>query len=137
MSESSDHNHIRTFSERRLLTIMLIVSIVSVAVSLWFGDWRVTGGLFLGCFLSIVNFKWSSDSLKAMFDKNINSPKPKFSGAGYLFRYIIFALIIGGAYFLDLISIVAALIGFLNFITAIFIAAFIQLFFVLFKREEI
>lgn len=137
MSESSDHTEIQVFSEERLLKIMIIVSVLALAVSLGFGDWRVVSGLFLGCFLSIVNFKWSSRSLKAMFDKNIDSAQPRFSGAGYLFRYIIFALIIGGAYFLNLISIVAALAGFLNFITAIFIAAFIQLFFVLFKREEI
>lgn len=137
MSESSDQSTTQIFSEKRLLPIMAIVSVLAVAASLWFQDWRITSGLFLGCVLSIVNYKWANNSLKAMFDKSINSDKPKFSIAGYFLRYLTFGSVIGLAYFFNLISIVAALLGLLTFITAIFIAAFIQLFFGLIKREEI
>lgn len=137
MGESSDHSTPQIFSEQRLLPMMLIVSVVAVIASLWFWDWRITGGLALGCGLSIVNYKWANRSLKAMFDKNINSANPKFSFAGYFLRYLILGGIIGLAYFFNLISIVATLFGLLTFITAIFLTAFIQLFFGLFKREEI
>ena len=137
MSESPDHSTPQMFSEQRLLPIMVIVSVLAVTASLWLRDWRITGGLFLGCCLSIVNYKWANRSLKAMFDKNIDSANPKFSLAGYFLRYITFGIVIGLAYYLDLISIVATLFGLLTFITAIFITAFIQLFFGLFKREEI
>lgn len=136
MSESSNHST-QTFSEKRLLPIMIIVSMIAISVSLWFQDWRITSGLALGCCLSIVNYKWANHSLKAMFDKSINLAKPSFSIAGYFLRYLTFGSVIGLAYFLNLISIVAALLGLLTFITAIFIAAFIQLFFGLIKREEI
>lgn len=136
MSESSDHNTIEIFSGRRMLVIMTIISLIAVAGSFWFKDWRITSGLALGCGLSFVNFIWSKNSLKAIFDKNINSAKPSFSVIRYFFRYVIFALVIGLAYYFNLISIVAALIGLLTFITAIFITAFIQLFFGLIKREE-
>lgn len=137
MSESSDHTTTQTFSEKRLTPIMVIVSLLAATASLWFQDWRITSGVFLGCCLSIVNYKWANNSLKAMFDKSIVSAKPRFSVAGYFLRYLTFGSIIGLAYYLNLISIVAALLGLLTFITAIFIAAFIQLFFGLFKREEI
>lgn len=137
MSESSDHSTPQIFSEQRLLPIMIIVSVVAVIASLWFWDWRITGGLTLGCGISIVNYKWANRSLKAMFDKNIGSANPKFSFAGYFLRYLTFGAIIGLAYYLNLISIIATLFGLLTFITAIFLTAFIQLFFGLFKREEI
>jgi hypothetical protein len=137
MSESSDYQPTQTFSGKRLISIMMIVSVIAVAGSLWFRDWRITSGLALGCCLSLVNFWWSNKSLKALFDKNIDSAQPKFSVTVYFLRYLTLGAILGLAYYFNLISIVAALLGLLTFITAILTAAFIQLFFGLFKREEI
>lgn len=134
MSDSSDPNTTEVFADGRLLRIMTIVSVIAVTGSLWLKDWRVTSGLVLGCGLSFVNFLWARASIKAMFEKNATSAKPAFSVVRYFFRYLIFALVIGSAYYFDLVSVVAALLGLLTFITAIFITAFIQFF--LFRREE-
>lgn len=137
MSESSDNSINETFSEKRLLGLMAVISLIAVTVSFGFADWRMTSGLILGCALSFANFIWSQNSLKALFEKNINSPKPQFSVVRYFLRYLIFAIIIGSAYHFDLISIVAALVGLLTFVTAVMAAGFIQIFSGLFKREEL
>lgn len=141
MSESSDNSINESineaFSDKRLLILMSIISLIAIAISLYFRDWRITNGLILGCTLSIAGFIWSKRSLKAIFEKNINSPKPGFSIVKYFLRYLISGLILGLAYYFNLISIVAALVGLLTFITAIIAAGFIQIFTGLFKREEL
>lgn len=115
---------------------MTCVSMIAVIGSLWFENWRETSGLWLGSFLSTVNFFWMRTFLKALFAEIKEDSAPAFPLFRYLFRYFIFAAIIGLAYLLGLASVVAALLGFLNFITAILIDFFIQFLFGLLKERE-
>jgi hypothetical protein len=136
MSDLADKKETYSFSEKRLLWIMTIISWIAIVGSLSFENRLITGGLWLGCLLSFVNFFWSQAFLRALFKRIEAEPEPKFSIIKYIFRYLIFAGVIAIPTYLKLVSVVAVLIGLLTMATALIIDFFTQLIFGIFKQKE-
>lgn len=125
------------FTEKRLLWIMSIASFVGVIGSLQFADWRVTSGLWLGCVLSLINFFWLKATLgKLLQAAVVEGGTPAFIAFRYLSRYLAVAAVVAFAYFLNIISIVATLVGLLTLALAICIEGFILIFFAIIGRNK-
>ncbi len=116
---------------------MSIASFVGVIGSLRLGDWRITSGFWLGCVLSLINFFWLKATLKALFENlSAENAKPNLLALRYISRYSAVAAVIAFSYFFNIISIVATLLGLLNFAFAILIESFILIFFAILGRNE-
>ncbi len=124
--------------ERRLFRGMWITVAVAVLASLALAPWRVTTGLLLGGVLSLVNHHWLRTAITAAFDAHslARGAKPKLRIARYIVRYFLLGAIIAFAYALDLISLVAALLGLCSFVVATFAEALMQVYFAIRYGEE-
>lgn len=122
--------------ERRLFRAMFAVVALSVIVSAPLAPWRVTTGLLLGGVLSLFNHHWLRSSLAALFSKAEAGKRLKFNAARYVLRYFIIAAIVASAYTLNIVSIVATLIGLCSFAVAAMLEAFVQIYFAIVNREE-
>ena len=122
--------------ERRLFRMMIVTVVVAVLLSAPLAPWRVTTGLLLGGVLSLFNHHWLRTSLAAVFSKAEMGKRVKFNTARYVLRYFIIAAIVASAYTLNVVSIVATLIGLCSFVVAAMLEAFVQIYFAIVKREE-
>lgn len=123
--------------ERRLFRLTCVTVAVLVASSLPTAPWRVTAGLLIGGCLSLFNYHWLKTSIAAAFQVGEDgAPSGSFSVGRYVLRYAIVAGILAGLYFLNLISIVAALLGLCSFVVALLIEASWQIVLIIFHREE-
>lgn len=122
--------------ERRLFRLMCVAIALAVIVSAPIAPWRVTTGLLLGGVLSLFNYHWLHTSLAAVFGTAASGKRVKISAARYVLRYFIIAAIVASAYALDIVSIVATLIGLCSFAAAAMIEAFVQIYFAIVNREE-
>ncbi|HEX8890236.1 MAG TPA: ATP synthase subunit I [Pyrinomonadaceae bacterium] len=122
--------------ERRLFRTMCVTVASAVLVSAPLWPWRVTTGLLLGGVLSLFNHHWLRTSLGAVFSTAESGRKVKFNAARYVLRYFIIAGVVGLAYTLNLVSIVATLLGLCSFVAAAMVEAFMQVYFAIVNREE-
>jgi hypothetical protein len=122
--------------QRRLFQLMCWAVALGVAISLPIAPWRVTTGLLLGGVLSLFNHHWLRTSLAAAFGTAQSGRRVKLNAARYVLRYFVIAGVVSLAYALDLISIVATLVGLCSFVVAAMIEAFIQIYFAVLNREE-
>lgn len=122
--------------ERRIFYGMRVTVAVAVAISAAVAPWRVTTGLFVGGLLSLFNHHWLRTSVAAMFKTAVGGARPKFRIARYLLRYVVVAIVIGAAYQLDLVSLVATLAGLCSFVVAALFEGFTQLYIAISHREE-
>jgi len=122
--------------ERRLFRTMCVAVACATLISAPLEPWRVTTGLLLGGVLSLFNHHWLRTSLAAVFSTAQSGRKVKFNAARYVLRYFIIAGIVGAAYTLNLVSIVATLIGLCSFVVAAMAEAFMQIYFAIVNREE-
>jgi hypothetical protein len=122
--------------ERRLFRTMCLTVAVAVLISMLFEPWRVTTGLLLGGVLSLFNYHWLRTSLAAVFSIAGSGRKVKFNAARYVLRYFIIAGVVGLAYTLNLVAIVATLLGLCSFVVAAMVEAFMQIYFAIVNREE-
>jgi ATP synthase I chain len=122
--------------ERRLFRLMCATVTLSVAVSLPLAPWRTTTGLLLGGILSLFNHHWLRSSLATVFGTAQSGRRVKISAARYVLRYFVIAGVVALAYSLNLVSIVATLLGLCSFVVAAMIEAFMQIYFVIVNREE-
>lgn len=122
--------------QRRLFRVMCWAVALSVVISLPLAPWRVATGLLLGGVLSLFNHHWLRTSLAAVFSTAGSGRRVKINAARYVLRYFVIAAIVSVAYALDLVSIVATLVGLCSFVVAVMIEAFIQIYFALLNREE-
>jgi hypothetical protein len=91
----------------------------------------------LGGCLAIFNHRWLKSSLKAIFGKAAaTGEKPKVGAAKFLFRYFVVGSIVVTAYFLNLISMPATLVGLCSFAFAILFEAIFRFYFVIVNRED-
>jgi hypothetical protein len=115
--------------ERRLLRAMFVAVALAVGLSLLLAPWRVTTGLLLGGVLSFLNYHWLRTSLQAVFGGAAAARRrPQLKAARYVLRYILIAFVVATAYTLDLVSIVATLVGLCAFAAAVMLEAFMQLY---------
>lgn len=122
--------------ERRLFRTMCGTVALAVIVSLPLAPWRTTTGLLLGGILSLFNHHWLRSSLAAIFGKAESGRRLKINAARYVLRYFVIAAVVAVAYALNLVSIVATLLGLCSFVVAAMLEAFMQIYFAIVKREE-
>lgn len=122
--------------ESRLFRMMFVAVALAVIVSAPLAPWRVTTGLLLGGILSLFNHHWLRTSLSAVFSMAQQGKKVKINAARYVLRYFIIAAIVAAAYTLNLVSIIATLVGLCSFVVAALVEAFMQIYFAIVHREE-
>jgi hypothetical protein len=122
--------------ERRLFRTMCGTVAVAVMLSAPFAPWRVTTGLLLGGILSLFNHHWLRTSLAAVFSRAQSGKRVKINAARYVLRYFVIAAAVAAAYTLNLVQIVATLLGLCSFVLAAMMEAFMQIYFVIVNREE-
>jgi hypothetical protein len=122
--------------ERRLFRVMFVAVTLAVIVSVPLARWRVTTGLLLGGLLSLFNHHWLRTSLNAVFSTAGSGKRVKINAARYVLRYFVIATVVASAYALNLVSIVATLIGLCSFAVAAMVEAFMQIYFAIVNREE-
>jgi hypothetical protein len=122
--------------ERRLFRTMLWTVALAVVISAPFAPWRVTTGLLLGGVLSLFNHHWLRTSLNAVFSMAQSGKRVKINAARYVLRYFVIAAVTASAYALNLVSLVATLVGLCSFVVAAMIEAFMQIYFTIAHREE-
>ena len=122
--------------ERRLHRTMCVTVALAVIISAPHAPWRVTTGLLLGGLLSLFNHHWLRTSLSAVFGAAQSGRRVKINAARYVLRYFVIAAVVTVAYMLDLVSIVATLVGLCSFVSAVMLEAFVQIYFAIINREE-
>jgi hypothetical protein len=122
--------------ERRLFRTMLWTVALAVMVSAPLAPWRVTTGLLLGGVMSLFNHHWLRTSLSAVFSTAQSGKRVKINAARYVLRYFVIAAFTASAYALNLVSLVATLVGLCSFVVAAMIEAFMQIYFTIAHREE-
>lgn len=122
--------------EHRLFRTMLWTVALAVIVSAPLAPWRVTTGLLLGGVLSLFNHHWLRTSLSAVFSTAQSGKRVKINAARYVLRYFVIAAVVASAYALNIVSLVAALVGLCSFVVAAMIEAFMQIYFTIAHREE-
>jgi len=122
--------------ERRLFRTMCGTVALAVIISLPLAPWRTTTGLLLGGILSLFNHHWLRSSLSAVFGAAEMGKRLKIKASRYVLRYFVIAAVVAAAYTLNLISIVATLLGLCSFVVAAMMEAFMQIYFAIVNREE-
>jgi hypothetical protein len=122
--------------ERRLWRNMLVALAAVTAGSLLVVSWRVTAGLALGGALAFFNYHWLRTSLAAVMGRAAQPDAPRDTRARrYFLRYFIIALVVAGAYRLDLVSLPATIIGLCAFVAALLFEGAAQLYSAIVKEE--
>lgn len=119
--------------ERRIFYGMCVAVAVAVLTSMLFWPWRVTTGLLLGGMLSLLNHHWLRTSIAAALGNG--SGVPRLGIARFVLRYFVVTTVIIAAYMLDAVSLVATLAGLCSFVAAALVEAFMQIFFIIVRRE--
>jgi hypothetical protein len=122
--------------ERRIFRYMCAAVALSLPLSAIFAPWRVTAGLLVGGILSLFNHHWLRTSIAAAFACAGPGRRPKLKIARYVLRYFIVAAVVAGAYWLDLVSLVATLAGLCSFGVAALVEASMQTYFAIAHRED-
>ena len=123
--------------ERRLFRVMCWAVGLAVIISAALAPWRVTTGLLLGGALALLNHHWLRTSVRAAFTGAISAGlRPRLSIARFILRYFVVTAALYAAYELNLISIVAALVGLCAFVVAALAEAFIQTCLTFTQRED-
>jgi ATP synthase I chain len=126
-----------TAVERRLFRVMCGAVALAVGVSVFVAPWRVTTGLLLGGALALLNHHWLRSSVHTAFSgAALSGLRPKLSIARFVLRYFVVAASVIAAYALDVVSIVATLVGLSAFVVAGLVEAFIQTFLTFRQRED-
>src|SRR6266478_7625352 len=121
--------------ELRLLRAMMASVALAVIASTMLLPWRVTTGLMLGGFLSLLNFHWLQTSVAAVFSVSAGD-RPQLRVARYVIRYFVVGATGYAAYQLGLVSLPALFAGLCSFVPALFVEAFRQFYFAFIRREE-
>lgn len=122
--------------EQRIFRGMCATVALAVPLSALLMPWRVTTGLLIGGLLSLFNHHWLRTSVGAFFKSAEPGARPKFKVARYVTRYVVIAFVVALAYRLDLVSLVATLVGLCSFVVAALVEGFMQLYFAVIRREE-
>ena len=112
----------------RILVILGVIGVIGTFVGMFAVSVRFGIAIFTGVSIAFGNYFWMRRSLKAIFSKAEEGLKPKFIGAGYFLRYLVFGALIAVIYAADLLPISGILIGAAGFGFAVMIEAFIRIF---------
>ena len=134
MSEDSEQilieqpSTVQTLSHRRILLLMALVGAFGAIAGFVFVSSGFGAGVLIGSSLSLVNYYWIKSSLKTIFEQAVSGEKPLFLGLRYFFRYAALGAILVVIYLLNVLPMVAVLLGLASFALAIIIEAMIRLF---------
>src|SRR5688572_19018982 len=121
--------------ERRIFRGMCVAAALAVLLAAPLAPWRVTTGLLLGGALSLFNYHWLRTSVAAVFEAAPQGARPKLKASRYVLRYFVLAVAVVAAYWLDLVSLAATLLGMCSFVAASLVEGFRQLYFAITRRE--
>ena len=122
--------------ERRIFRATCVIVALAVPLSGMLAPWRVTTGILVGGLLAILNHHWLRTSVEAMFGSAPPGSRPRVRMASYVLRYVVVAMVVAVAYWLDAVSLVATLVGMCAPALAALIEGFTQLYFAVISREE-
>ncbi|HEY9401550.1 MAG TPA: ATP synthase subunit I [Pyrinomonadaceae bacterium] len=121
----------------RLFRVMIWTVGAAVIVSAVLMPWRVTTGLFIGGALSLLNHHWMRTAIMAAFALSADTgARPKLKVVRFITRYLIVAVALFVASWLDIASLTAMLVGLCSFVVAALAEGFMQTYFVIIHREE-
>jgi hypothetical protein len=121
----------------RLFRVMIWTVGAAVIVSAVWMPWRVTTGLFIGGALSLLNHHWMRTAIMAAFALSADTgARPKLKIVRFITRYLIVAVALFVASWLDIASLTAMLVGLCSFVVAALAEGFMQTYFVIIHREE-
>jgi hypothetical protein len=112
----------------RILMILAVLSVGGSIAGAALVSARFGLSVLIGCVLAFVNYYWMQRSLKKIFSDVREGEKPRFLGAGYFIRYLVFGSVIAFFYVLDLLPISGILFGMTGFGFAILIEGFLRVF---------
>lgn len=121
----------------RIFRTMAFAVALAVVASVPFAQWRVTTGLLLGGVLSLLNHYWLISSTTAAFKVVAHGARPRITLFNYILRYLVVAVVVFGAYKLNVVSLVATIAGLCSFVVALFAEAVREFYFAIIHREEI
>ena len=124
MSEDSEpvieERNVQSLSHKRIVILMAASSVLGAGLSSVFISVNYGFGVLIGGVLSLINFYWLGKSLKRIFEKIAeDGEKPMFMGASYIFRYLVFGLILTIVYLTHIVPIIAVLFGLASFAFAL------------------
>ena len=122
--------------ERRILRSMIAAVCLAVLLGAVLAPSRVTTGLLLGGFLSLLNFHWLNGSVAALLNVPEPGEKPRMSLWKHALRYLIVGGAVFVAYQLHIISLPATIAGLSSFVVALFVEAFREFYFAIIRRGE-
>ena len=122
--------------EGRIFRTMVLATLLVTVVSLPFAHWRITTGVLLGGILALLNHYWLSSSTAAAFTVLVHGARPRLNLVQYILRYFVIATVVFIAYKLNLVSVVATLLGLCSFVVALFAEALREFYFAIIHREE-
>lgn len=122
--------------ERRLFRIMCWTTLLLTLASAPVAQWRVTTGLGLGGALALLNHHWLRASIRTAFSGATTGVRPQVSVARFILRYFVVVSLIVAASQLEIISVVATLVGLSVFAFAALLEGFVQTFLTFVQREE-
>ena len=142
MSEDSEpvieERNVQSLSHKRIVILMAASSVLGAGLSSVFISANYGFGVLIGGVLSLINFYWLGKSLKRIFEKIAEEgEKPMFMGASYIFRYLVFGLILTIVYLTHSVPIIAVLFGLASFAFALTIEGFIRILQSFFNNKEI
>ena len=103
--------------ELRVFRTMMAVVIATVIVAPIAAPWRVTAGLIVGGSLSLLNYHWLRTSMAAVFASAANDVPPRIGVMRYILRFLVIAIVVAGAYQLEIISLTATIAGLCSFVS--------------------
>ena len=121
----------------RVFRTMAATTVLAVSVSAFVAPWRVTTGLLMGGLLALFSHSWLKNSAAAAIHLSTVGGRPQLRLAQFLLRYVVIAAVVFAAYTLNLISLMAVLIGLSSFVVAMFVEASREFYFAIIRREEI
>ncbi len=121
----------------RLFRTMCWTVALAVVASAAFEPWRVTAGLALGGGLALLNHHWLRQSVRAAFSGAASKGlRPRLGVARFVLRYFVVVAAVAAACALNLVSLVATLVGLCAFVVAGLVEGFYQTFLIFIHREE-
>lgn len=132
MSEETEpieaEQQVAAMSHSRILMVMAVLAAAGSLAGAIFISPRFGIGVLTGGVLSFVNYYWLKHTLRKIFEKATAGEKPRVSAFSYIFRYIVFGIVIGFIYLSHIIPVTAVIAGLGCFAFAVVIEGFLRIF---------
>ncbi len=124
-------------SNDRILFAMSFVVIFGAILGFVLHSFYFGLGFLVGGILSFINYYWLKASLKNLFETAKQGNSPRFSVAGYFWRYLTIGALLMLVFLTKIFPIAAFALGLASFAFAVMIEAVLRVFLNVFKLKEI